>query len=172
MIDVQQGLCEGESAAHDCSGTIARINRVTQKARAAKVRVIFIQHEEAKGEQLEYATPAWQLATGLERLPADIRVRKTTCDSFLKTNLGALLQNANVNHLVICGMHTEFCVDSTTRSALAHGFPVTLVSDAHTSAGNVALTAPQVIAHHNTTLPNILSFGPRVSLAFSEEIEF
>jgi nicotinamidase-related amidase len=172
VIDVQQGLCEGEGAAHDCPGTIARINRVTEKARAANVPVIFIQHEQAPGGLLAHGTPAWQLAAGLVHATADLRVRKTTCDSFLRTNLGALLQSGQVNHLVICGMHSEFCVDSTTRSALAHGFPVTLVSDAHTSAGNDALTAQQVIAHHNATLPNISSFGPRVTLATSEEIQF
>jgi nicotinamidase-related amidase len=172
VIDVQQGLCEDKGAAHDCPGTISRINRVTEKARAAGVPVIFIQHEETKGEQLEYATPAWQLADGMTANESDARVRKTTCDSFLRTNLGSLLQSAQVNHLIICGMHTEYCVDSTTRSALAHGFPVTLISDAHTSAGNAALTAQQVIAHHNATLPNISSFGPRVTLATSAEIQF
>lgn len=64
--------------------------------------------------------------------------------------------------LVVCGMHTGFCVDTTTRRALALGYPVTLVADAHTSAGNAALSPQQVIAHHNATLTNISSFGPRV----------
>lgn len=45
VIDVQQGLCEGEGAAFDCEGTISRINDVTRKARQAGVPVIFIQHE-------------------------------------------------------------------------------------------------------------------------------
>ena len=74
--------------------------------------------------------------------------------------------------LVICGMHTEFCVDTTTRRALALGYPVTLVEDAHTSAGNAALPAPQVIAHHNITLSNISSFGPRVRLVSAANLRF
>ena len=48
------------------------------------------------------------------------------------------------------------------RRALALGYPVVLVEDGHTSAGNAVLTAQQVIAHHNATLTNISSFGPRV----------
>ncbi len=59
-------------------------------------------------------------------------------------------------------MQTGFCVDTTTRRALALGFPVVLVEDAHTTEGNRHLTAAQVIRHHNTTLANITSFGPRV----------
>jgi nicotinamidase-related amidase len=161
VIDVQQGLCEGEGKAYNCDGVIANINCVTQQARATGVSVIFIQHESTSG-YLEYGTPAWQLANGLQVTASDIKIRKTTPDSFLRTPLEALLRERKIDHLVICGMHTEFCVDTTTRQALARGFPVTLVSDAHTSAGNSALTPQQVIAHHNATLTSISSFGPRV----------
>ena len=37
VIDVQQGLCEGEGRAWDSDAVIARINAVTQRARAAVV---------------------------------------------------------------------------------------------------------------------------------------
>jgi nicotinamidase-related amidase len=84
----------------------------------------------------------------------------------------ALLAEYGVAHVVVCGMHTEFCVDTTTRRALALGYPVTLVADAHTSAGNAALTPMQVIAHHNATLTNIASFGPRVTALASGELAF
>jgi nicotinamidase-related amidase len=160
VIDVQQGLCEGEGAAFDCAGTIDRINQVTTKARAAGALVIFIQHEAGAG-YLEYGSTAWQLANALNVQASDVRLRKTTPDSFLRTQLESLLQRHAVATLVICGMHTEFCVDTTTRRALALGYQVLLVSDAHTSSGNDAIGPQQVIAHHNATLTNITSFGPR-----------
>jgi nicotinamidase-related amidase len=162
VIDVQQGLCEGEGAAFDCPGTIARINQITAKARAAGAVVIFIQHESSAG-YLEFGSLAWQLAHGIEVQEGDVRIRKTTPDSFLRTGLESILKEKGITNLVVCGMHTEFCVDTTTRRALALGFPVLLVSDAHTSAGNEAISAQQVIAHHNATLTNISSFGPRAT---------
>jgi nicotinamidase-related amidase len=161
VIDMQQGLCVGPDAAHDCAGTIQRINAVTQRARAAGAPVIFIQHESRTG-YLEHGSADWQLADGLEVQAKDLRVRKTTPDAFLGTELHALLQERGVQELVVCGMHSEFCVDTTTRKALALGYPVVLIADAHTSAGNQALSPQQVIAHHNATLTNIASFGPRV----------
>jgi len=169
VIDVQQGLCEGEGAAYDCRGTISRINAVTRRARAAHAPVVFIQHESEPGD-LEYGTLAWQLADGLEVHESDLRIRKTTPDAFLRTELHEVLQKHGVGELVICGMHSEFCVDTTTRRALALGFPVILVSDAHTSAGNEAINAQQVIAHHNATLTNISSFGPRVRAVPHSEV--
>ena len=161
IIDVQQGLCEGDEAAFDSVNTIKRINLVASKARAANVPVIFIQHE-SSSNYLTYNSAEWQLANGLENIPTDLKIRKTTPDSFLKTNLKDALDERSITELIICGMHTEFCVDTTTRRALAFGYPVILVADAHTSAGNASLSATQVIAHHNATLTNISSFGPRV----------
>ena len=171
VIDVQQGLCEGEGAAFDCEGTIARINQVTRKARAARVPVLFIQHESTAG-YLEHGSDAWQIANGVALDPADLKIRKTTPDAFLGTELENTLRSLGIVRLIICGMHSEFCVDTTTRRALALGFPVTLVSDGHTSAGNAAITAQQVIAHHNATLSNISSFGPRVQPVPADIIEF
>lgn len=171
VIDVQQGLCEGSHAAHDCPGTIARINVVTHRARAAGVPVFFIQHESSAG-YLEHGSPEWQLATGLQVQDGDRRIRKTTPDSFLRTDLHEALQAQGIKDLVVCGMHSEFCVDTTTRKALALGYPVVLVSDAHTSAGNAAISAQQVIAHHNATLTNISSFGPRVTATPHSQVRF
>lgn len=171
VIDVQQGLCEGEAAAHDCPGVIHRINQVTHTARTAAVPVIFIQHE-ARNGYLEHNSPAWQLATGLECQPDDLRVRKTSSDAFLNTPLEALLRSMGVTQLVICGMHTEFCVDTTTRRALALGYPVLLVSDGHTSAGNAAIGPQQVIDHHNATLTNLSSFGPRARNVSAADCRF
>lgn len=161
VIDVQQGLCEGEDAAFESAAVIDRINQVTARARAAGVPVIFVQHESTSG-YLAHGSRDWQLADGLQAQAGDLRVRKTAADAFHRTDLSAVLEAHGVTALVICGMHTEFCIDTTTRRALALGFPVVLVEDAHTSAGNAVLTPTQVIRHHNATLANISSFGPRV----------
>ena len=170
IIDVQQGLCEGEGSAFDCAGIISRINDVTLKARKVGAPVIFIQHE-STSDYLAYGSNAWQLANGLVVEPTDIKVRKTTPDAFLRTDLEDILKSHCVENVVVCGMHTEFCVDTTTRRALALGFPVTLISDGHTSAGNAAISAQLVIAHHNATLTNISSFGPRAQAVTAERVK-
>jgi len=169
IIDVQQGLCEGEHDAFESQQVIARINTVSAKARAAGAPVVFVQHESTSG-YLEFGTDAWQLARGLHAEAADLRVRKTTPDSFHRTELEELLRSHAVSNLVICGMHTEFCVDTTTRRALALGFPVVLVADAHTTEGNEHLSPAQVIRHHNDTLTHITSFGPRVRAVSADDL--
>jgi nicotinamidase-related amidase len=169
IIDVQQGLCEGEGRAFESDEVIARINGVAAQVRSAGWPVVFIQHESRAG-YLEHGSREWQLAEGLLAEEGDLRVRKTTPDAFQGTDLDALLKERGVSELIVCGMHTEFCVDTTIRRALALGYPVTLVSDAHTSAGNAVLTPRLVIEHHNATLTNISSFGPRVLAVASADL--
>ena len=163
VIDVQQALCEGEGAVWQAPALIERINGLTARARQAGVPVLFVQHE-SPGSPLAHGSRGWQLADGLHTTALDLRVGKSTADSFLDA-LG-------IEALVLCGMHTEFCVDTTARRALALGYPVTLPADGHGSAGNAALSAEQVVAHHNITLSQITSFGPRVRVLASADIDF
>ncbi len=110
-----------------------------------------------------YGTQGWQVAIALETQPTDTYIRKKATDSFHQTDLHAVLQAKGVQNLIICGFQSEFCVDTTTRRALALGYPVVLVSDGHSTMDNITLSAAQISAHHNETLSNIISFGPRVS---------
>lgn len=162
IIDIQQAMCSGEWSAFDIDAVIERVNSVAGKARAAGAPVVVIQHEEDDGP-LQYGTGGWQLCERLAVEPGDIRVRKTAPDSFYKTGLQSILQAHSVDRLVVCGLQSEFCVDSTVRAALALGYPVVLVADAHTTLDNGVLSASQISAHHNATLANLGSYGPRVT---------
>lgn len=169
IIDVQTALCTGNEAAFDIANVITRINTVADKARAAGAPVFLIQHEEAD-EPLRFDTEGWQLDERLAVRDDDIRLRKTAPDSFHRTELQALLQTRGVDRLIVCGLQSDFCVDATTRRALALGYPVTLVSDGHSTVDNGVLTASQISAHHNTTLASMSSFGPRVTLTPAAEV--
>ena len=161
VIDVQQILSSGKYAVFESRQVIDRINRVIQMARDAGAPVVVIQHEEQDGP-MKFGSDGWKLAPELHVLPSDILVRKTTPDSFHDTELQAVLEGRKVEKLVICGFQSEFCVDSTTRGALALGYPVTLVADGHSTLDNGVLQAKQISAHHNETLRMMESFGPRV----------
>ena len=57
-------------------------------------------------------------------------VQKTTYDAFLGTNLESLLARRSVTKLVIAGVMTDCCVDTTARSAFNRGYETSLVKDA------------------------------------------
>ncbi len=164
VVDVQTGLCTGEWAAFDIEAVINCINLAIAQARVAGALVVFIQHEEDAGP-LQVGSADWQLDVRLQAYAADPRVRKTVANAFHRPDLLALLQSHGVQQVVVCGLQSEFCVDSTVRGALAQGLAVTLLSDAHSTVANGVLSAAQIIAHHNATLPNLGGYGVGVTLA-------
>lgn len=170
IIDVQQALCSGKLEVFEAARVIDTVNRVAAKARAARALVVLIQHENDDG-LFVYGSPGWGLADGLVVGVGDLRIRKRGPDSFHSTELKSLLDPYAVDQLVICGLQGDFCVDTTTRRALALGYPVMLVSDGHSTARNRGLSAAQISAHHNETLSNITSFGPRVALVRARELQ-
>ncbi len=71
------------------------------------------------------------LVAGLGSLPGDaFVVRKTRYDPFQGTGLEAELRARGVRDVVVCGVTTNVCVESTVRSAHDLDFPVRLVEDA------------------------------------------
>jgi len=171
IIDVQRLLCSGRWAAHEIDAVVDRINAVAARAREAGVPVVVIQHEEAEGP-MQHGTDGWQLYERLQVQPQDLRLRKTTPDSFFRTPLQEELQQRGIERLVVCGLQSEFCVDSTVRAALARGYPVVLVSDGHTTLANAVLSAAQISAHHNATLGGLDSFGPRAVPTPAADVRF
>jgi nicotinamidase-related amidase len=169
VIDVQRAISSGEWAAFDITRVIERINALITRARAASASVVFVQHEEDEGP-FQFDTVDWQLADGLMALPDDRRIRKTTPDSFYKTQLQDVLQHFGITHLIICGLQSDYCVDATVRRALTLNYHVTLVSDAHSTLDNGTLTAEQITAHHNEIFKTMSSFGPRIQVIPAVEV--
>lgn len=161
VIDVQSGLFAPDPGPFEADMVIARINSVTGLARCNGYPVIFVQHE-APDSPLAYNTSGWKLQQDLTVLEGDLFVRKTTPDSFLRTELQSVLRAHQVDHLIVCGYASEFCVDTTVRSAAGLGYSVDLVSDAHTTHDKEHATADWIRRHHNCTLPDVTSFGVKI----------
>jgi len=170
VIDVQRALSSGDWAAFDVGRVIDNINVLAARARDSGAPVVFVQHEE-EGGPFAYGTERWELADGLVVSPDDILVRKTTTNSFHRTNLHEVLQSRGVGRLVVCGLQTDFCVDTTIRQSLPLGYRVIVAADAHSTVDGV-LTARQVIDHHNHVFRNITSFGPVIAVTPTVEIAF
>jgi nicotinamidase-related amidase len=171
VIDVQRGLFDKHPRPDEADVVVDRINALAARARDAGVPVVFVQHESKSGE-LRYGSESWQLERRLSVQPGDTTLRKTTPDSFLRTDLSALLKARNTTRLVICGYASEFCVDTTVRRAAALGFSVVIAADAHTTHDKSHASAATIREHHNATLSAIESFGSVTSAVDSMQISF
>lgn len=152
IIDVQQGMFAFTEKPFDGDAILARISDMVSRAREAKVPVIFVQHDGGVGHPLERNTGHWALEPRTGYVRGDQVVEKQHPDAFQDTDLRQLLSDQAVDHVVLAGMMTEFCVDTTCRRASSLGYKVTLATDAHSTFSRDHLTAEQIIHHHNTVL--------------------
>ncbi|WP_299022910.1 cysteine hydrolase family protein, partial [uncultured Photobacterium sp.] len=171
VIDVQRVLFEGDSQPFAADEVVHNINQLTDKARNSNVPVVFVQHEQP-GTEIEFGSEGWQLQSDLNVLKTDTFIRKTTPDSFLRTNLQDVLSDSGVTNLLVCGYASEFCVDTTIRRAAGLGYSVQLIADAHTTHDKEHATGEQIRTHHNATLPNISSFGVPITSILASDVEF
>ncbi|MFA7090722.1 MAG: cysteine hydrolase family protein [Arcobacteraceae bacterium] len=71
-----------------------------------------------------------EIDENVKPLEHEIRIEKNFPNSFLETNLEWELEKLHVKELVICGMMSHMCIDSTTRAAFDLGFDCTVAHDA------------------------------------------
>jgi nicotinamidase-related amidase len=168
IIDMQVGLFHGPEKPHDGTRVLANINQLLAKAHEADASVFAVQHTGPAGSAIEPGSPLTQLLPGLAIDDnRDSIFAKTRPSCFAGTGLEQRLRDASIEELVIVGMKTEFCVDTTCRAAADLGFSPILIADAHTTMDTPVLAAPAIIAHHNKTLS-----GPFVTLLSTEECAF
>jgi nicotinamidase-related amidase len=146
VIDVQTGFVKD---AFDRDAIVGNVSTVVDKARAAGVDLIWVQHH---NDDIPQGSAPWQLVPELDRREAEPLVHKTYADAFEDTDLEAVLADRGIGRLVIAGAQTDECIRSTLHGAIVRGYDALLVSDAHTTEDLREYGAPSpdlVIAHTN-----------------------
>jgi nicotinamidase-related amidase len=162
IIDVQQSLVD--EGIWDSERIIKRINQLIAKARNEQAPIILVRDTRVE--------PGGEFHRSIDRESHDIEIVKNFCNSFMETRLDDFLRNRNIGALVIGGIQTDFCVDTTCRHAAALGYDVILVSDAHSTLDHEHLKAEQIVAHHNRILSNFKSSKGRVRVLDTVKVQF
>lgn len=147
IIDVQKAMFECWGGVYDGEAVLERIVRLQDAARAAGMPIIKVQHVEP-GSEFDMNAATWELPDPLALKMGEFQVVKYYCDSFYKTDLSDILSQAGISKLVITGMQTEFCVDTTIRNGFSRGLTLYGVRGAHTTYDSEKMTAAQLIEYH------------------------
>jgi isochorismate hydrolase len=77
--------------------------------------------------------PESEIVEELRPRPDEPVVRKTTYDAFHATPLEALVRQAGASQVLVCGVLTHMCCETTARAAFVRGFEVYAAADAMAS---------------------------------------
>lgn len=164
VIDVQ-GMFDAKP--FEPERLLTKIKTLIDHARSNGVPVIYVQHnEEPESGPLYPGSPGFPVHPSIAPQTGEAVVQKRHSDSFQNTNLQDVLMEKGIKRLVISGMQTEYCVDTTCREAYSRGYDVTLAGDAHTTFDSEVLKADQIIKHHNVTLRGFAKVKPAAEITF------
>lgn len=78
-------------------------------------------------------TPGVAFREAVAPRPGERVVVKHTPDAFFETDLAAALEEAAIQKLIVCGMMSHMCIDTSVRSAKRLGYEVVVLEDTCTT---------------------------------------
>ena len=133
IIDIQNDYFPGGSmelvGSEAAAGNAAKL---ISKFRDTNRPIIHLQHIALDPDATFFKpdTKGAEIHESVTPLASEIVVQKNYPNGFRETDLLQHLRDLNVESLVIVGMMTQLCVDTTTRAAADLGFDCTLAHDA------------------------------------------
>ncbi len=133
IIDVQNDYFPGgKSELNNSLGALSNIEMVLYAFRQMQLPVINVQHINTREGATFFLpeTEGAKIHSRITPLENEFVVTKHAPNSFLKTNLAEILSENGITDLVVCGMMSHMCVDTTVRACMDFGIKVTLLEDA------------------------------------------
>lgn len=130
LVDHQREYVDGKLPLTGMPAAVAECAALLALARQHGTPVIHVVHHGKAGGAFDPAGPHVAIIEGLTPLQGEQTVVKGLPNSFAGTELAATLTARGRKELIVVGFQTHMCISATVRSALDHGYRVTLVAAA------------------------------------------
>lgn len=173
VIDVQESFRQRPNWVSTNRPDIAdRVGRLVDASRDRGDEVIWILHNEpGTGSVFDPASGFVRLMDGLKPLEGEPVLNKTAHNAFTTTNLQQYLTQRGIHEVVICGIRTEQCCETTARVASDLGYEVVFVTEATATTPLPHWEAPagrshaEELADPKTLTPEVVTERTEYALA-------
>lgn len=167
VVDVQHFLIKNHP--YNEKNTIENIKRLIETARKNDVEVIYVRHEAGAGSPFERNTKGWEIYHEVQPNNNEIIIDKKFNNAFLKTELQIYLKSKGIENIILVGLQTEFCIDSTCKAAFELDYKVVIPEETNTTFGNVYINGENLYKHYNYKIWNN-RFGKVIPMTEVEEM--
>ncbi|WP_449460285.1 cysteine hydrolase family protein [Streptococcus suis] len=143
VIDIQNLLVEEKPYAIE--ERLALWQDSITKDRQAGLEVIHVRHHD---QELVKGTADWEIHSIVAPLASEKIFDKTFNSAFKETGLHAYLQEKGIEQLIIMGMATNFCIDTTVKVAFEYGYQLAIIKDGTTTGYSGKSDAKDLIDHY------------------------
>ncbi|MDQ0088557.1 nicotinamidase-related amidase [Paenibacillus anaericanus] len=150
VVDVQNALVQAQP--FEIEKVISNIKRLITTCREHSVEVVYIQHNDEIGDELEPNTEAWEIHSEISPNANETVINKHFNSSFKDTNLKNYLDSKGIDQLIITGLQTEYCIDTTCKVAFEYGYKLIIPEKTNTTFDNGNMLAPDLYTYYNTNI--------------------
>ena len=153
IIDVQQDMFTCRCPRYRGEEVLERIAGLLENTRDAEVPIFHVQHDGGPGHILAKGSIGWPHHTAIQPRSSEAVIEKLHSSAFQETDFHARLTEAGIDRLAVAGIQTEMCVGPTCRAAVALGYKVILVSDAHSTFDSLRMSPSRVSWGASSVIP-------------------
>ena len=152
VVDIQNALLSFRPFGK--TDFIKKIKMLIETARRSGMEVIYVRHDGGAGSPLEFGSDGWQIFSEIAPTEGDRIFDKKFSSSFRGTGLKAYLDGKGITDLILVGMQTDYCIDTTCRVAFEFGYRVIIPAGSTTTFDNSLASAEKLIGYFERYLWN------------------
>jgi nicotinamidase-related amidase len=142
VVDMQRVFLDGSSKVADAEAVMRRVADLAHHFRDRGRPVVFTRHLHEDdgsdggnllwwwGSIIRESSEGGQHHPAVRPEEAEIVIRKNTYNAFYGTDLDERLEEMGVRDIVVCGVMTNLCCETSAREAFCRGYRVKFVADA------------------------------------------
>ena len=147
VIDMQKGLVDEDLYAFDTF--MDRTVRLVDAARKNNVEVIFVQHNAGLGSGMSVGDEAFEIVDQVTPKEREKVFVKTINSCFGNKDFKRYMKRQEDKRLMIIGLQTNYCIDSTVKSAFERGFRVIIPEGTNSTFDNDYMTGETTYRYYN-----------------------
>lgn len=122
IVDVQTAIVEGHP--YNEAEVINNIKILIDEAHKNNIEIVYVRHDDGTGSALEKGTTGWQIYYKIEPGNNELIFDKRYNSAFKDTGLHEYLMYKGADHLILTGLQTEYCIDTTCKTGFELGYSI------------------------------------------------
>ena len=145
VIDMQKGILSEDL--YDHKGVLENVAKVIDAARNSGTEVIYVKHDDGPGSGFTFGDEDFEIADEIAPANGEKVFVKTIPSSFSNKEFAAYLEGTKDDALMIVGLQTDFCIDSTVKSAAERGYRVIVPKGTNSTFDNPYMTGEKTCGY-------------------------
>ena len=146
VIDVQQAMIDDHPTRMD--EFMLNLKLLIDAAHKSDTEVIYVRHDGGEDDPLAFGSAGWQLEKSLVPRVEERIFDKRFNSAFKGTGLSEYLSAQGISRLLVCGMQTEYCIDTSVKVGFELGYEIVVPAGANTTFANPFLSGEKLITYY------------------------